>query len=204
MPTPWKTIACQTVIEDRWISLKRYRCTANDGRVIDPYYLLEYPDWVNIVGVTSDWHAILVREYRHGAGCIIEQIPSGIVEPGDVNPMAAAARELAEETGYVANRLVPLGHAYANPANQTNRVFFFLGLDLKEAMAQNLDSNEDIEVFQENLVDFAESVLEGHITVQGLHLLALQLTIQYIVRSPLEYFATIRGNLGRRIFGIEL
>src|SRR5262249_34587526 len=73
--------------------------TGVEGR----YVVLECPDWVNVIALTDDRQVVLIRQYRHGVDRVVLEIPSGIVER-DEEPLAAAQRELAEETGYTSER----------------------------------------------------------------------------------------------------
>ena len=74
-------------------------CVTAEGVEVSPYYVLEYPDWVNIVALDEADHVLLVRQYRHGLGRISLELPCGGAEPGK-SPIDAARRELLEETGY--------------------------------------------------------------------------------------------------------
>ena len=111
MPSKWTTEASRIVVEDRWITLRADTCRRADGRLIDPYYVREYGEWTSILALTADGRVVTVREYRHGAGISVPALPSGSVEAVDADPSAAAVRELVEETGYRADRIVPLGAA---------------------------------------------------------------------------------------------
>ncbi|TWF54495.1 NUDIX hydrolase [Neorhizobium alkalisoli] len=97
--TKWSVLSSETVVKDRWIDLRAETCVTPSGQEIAPYYVLSYPDWVNIVAITADDEIVLVRQYRHGAADVFTEIPGGAVDAGDPDPVAAAKRELLEETG---------------------------------------------------------------------------------------------------------
>src|SRR5262245_37070789 len=129
-PEPWRVESSRVTYRDRWISVRSDRCVRADGRVIDPFHVLEYPDWLNVVAITPEGRLILTREYRHGAGAVLTALPAGTFNP-DEHPEQAARRELREETGYTGGRFVAMARSFANPANQTNTVHPFLALGVE-------------------------------------------------------------------------
>lgn len=110
------------------------------------FFLVRTPDWVNVVALTDRDELILVRQYRHGTKHVSLEIPGGILDPHEREPMQAAARELREETGYVAERLEPLGVMTPNPAIFTNRCHTFLATGCRLVGELQQDPGEDLEV----------------------------------------------------------
>lgn len=105
----WKTLTSTYLFKDDWLTVRADKCEKPDGKIIDPYYVYEFPDWVTAVAVTSDDEIILVRQYRQALGETLIEIPGGCVDPSDENLQAAAARELLEETGYAFESYTYLG-----------------------------------------------------------------------------------------------
>ena len=67
-----------------------------------PFYVLDCPDWVNVVALTDRNEVVLVRQFRAGTHSVTLEIPGGGVEKRDGSALVAARRELREETGHAA------------------------------------------------------------------------------------------------------
>lgn len=141
----WSVEHSHLIHRDRWIHLRADSCRRSDGLLIQPYYVLEQPEWVSILALTEDNEVILVEEYRHGAGVVTAGLPGGAINQGE-RPDDAAARELLEETGYVGREMIAVGIGYANWSNQDNRIHYYLALGCTATHEQTLDTNEQIEV----------------------------------------------------------
>lgn len=106
---------------------------------------LELSDWVTVVARRPDGALVLVRQLRYGTQSTSLETPGGLVDPGE-RPLAAARRELREETGYRARRWRSLGWVNPNPALQTNRLHMFLALDAEAVATPRPDEREGLEV----------------------------------------------------------
>lgn len=126
------------------------------------FSLLECVDWVNVIALTPDQRVVLIRQYRPGVDRICLEIPGGMVDPGET-PEEAAARELAEETGYVAKRWKKLGVAAPNPAIQNNTLHSYLAEDAEPAVAQRLDGGEVIALETQPLSEVHAMLRDGRI-----------------------------------------
>ncbi|AXL12464.1 NUDIX hydrolase [Microbacterium foliorum] len=144
-PAPWRVVDSEIVVADRWIRVRADDCRDAEDLRIAPYYVLEYGDWISVLALDVDGNAIVVEEYRHGAGIIAVGTIGGGVEAGEAS-IAAAARELREETGFEAQEIVGLGSTWANFGNHTNRVHHFLARGCVRVSDQTLDESEAIAV----------------------------------------------------------
>jgi ADP-ribose pyrophosphatase len=112
------------------------------------FVVLEARDWAAVVPLVRHGGRdcfIMVRQYRHGSDEISVEFPGGVVEAGE-EPAAAAARELAEETGYAAAALRLAGVVSPNPAIMANRFHVFLAEGLVTAGETSLDEHEAIDL----------------------------------------------------------
>jgi 8-oxo-dGTP pyrophosphatase MutT (NUDIX family) len=140
----WQIERSEQVADCRIFTVRHdYSRIPNTDRSAE-FYVLESPDWVNILPVTPDGRVLLVAQYRHGTGMISLETPGGLIEPGET-PEAAAARELREETGYTARSFRVLGQTDANPAFMTNRFTAVLAEDAVQTDPTAWDEHEELE-----------------------------------------------------------
>jgi 8-oxo-dGTP pyrophosphatase MutT (NUDIX family) len=139
----WNTLDSRTIIKDRWIDLRADKCVTPSGVDVSPYYVLSYPDWIHIVALTKDSDIVLVKQYRHAVGQVLLEIPGGMMDKADCDPIIAAKRELLEETGYAADSWRIVGSFFANPATHTNRVHVVLALNAYKQATPSLDVGEE-------------------------------------------------------------
>ena len=134
------------VHQDRWLSVRADDCRTAEGLAVAPYYVLEYPDWVNVVAVTREDQLVLVHQYRHALGAVSTELPAGSMDPGESDPLVTAARELREETGYVSGDLRIVARLAPNPATHANSIHVVLARNATFAGAAAPDPTEDIRV----------------------------------------------------------
>jgi 8-oxo-dGTP pyrophosphatase MutT (NUDIX family) len=129
-----------------------------------PFYVLETHDWVNVIALTPAKEVLLVSQFRHGSGEVSAEIPGGAVDRKDADPLAAAKRELLEETGHQAREWFFLGAVRPNPAILDNRCHFFLALDAERTADLSLDEAEELEVARVPLAEIDARIQEGRIS----------------------------------------
>jgi len=167
----WKLLSSAYICKEPWATLRRDTCELPDGRINDHYYVLEYPDWVNMVGITEQNELLVIKQYRHGAGIISVEIPAGTTEPGE-DPKQAAVREMLEETGYQFEQIEEIASLYANPATSGNITYTYLMTGGTKVQEQSLDEHEEIDVYLIPLEE-AKSMLLDNKFSQALHASAL-------------------------------
>lgn len=138
---PWKIKESRYVLEDKWIKVRADKCMTNEGVIVEPYYVLEYPDWVHMVVIDKKNRILVTEQYRHGSGKVVLELPCGTVENQDKNPLDTAKRELLEETGY-AGDFVLAGSTSPNPANHSNTIYTFLATNPIKKVQPKIEQTE--------------------------------------------------------------
>lgn len=172
----WKTIDSKYIIQRPWATLRVDKLEMPNGNIKEEYYVLEYPTWVNMVALTEDNQVIFVKQYRHGAGRIMVELPAGVVEENE-DPEIAARRELLEETGYAFDDISYVCELFANPATSGNITYTYLLTGGRKVQEQDLDPSEDIEVVLMDLEEAKQFLFENKIG-QALHSSALFYTLK--------------------------
>lgn len=177
MSAVWQVTSSRTVLKDRWIDLRAESCVTASGTVIEPYYVLTYPDWVHVVALTDADELVLVRQYRHGVGTTVLELPGGAADASDADMAAAARRELLEETGFGAADIQHITTLFPNPATQSNRLHIMLATGLRREAAQSLDPGEDGLVVEFVPLSVALAGLQGGLIGQAMHVAGLLLAL---------------------------
>ncbi|MCP4422359.1 MAG: NUDIX hydrolase, partial [Chloroflexi bacterium] len=131
-----------------YIIFKLRRDTRRSPRtgVDHSFFVLQSPDWINVIPVTPEGKVVLIHQFRHGTAEVTLEIPGGMVDANENNPVEAAQRELLEETGYAADELIHIGTVDPNPAFLDNKCYTYLALGARWQQAPQFDGSEDIAV----------------------------------------------------------
>lgn len=127
------------------------------------FFVLDGPDWVNVVAVTAAREIVLVRQYRHGTASETLEIPGGAVDAGDASPLDGARRELREETGYASDDWSLLGWVEPNPAIQSNRCHTYLARNAVRVGEPIPDGGEDLRLVLRPVEAIGDLVRSGEI-----------------------------------------
>jgi len=137
----WERIESKEIADCRVFKVREN--LMQNGDKTSNFYVIENPDWVNIVALTTDYNIVLIEQFRQGIEEVILEIPGGMID-GDESPESAARRELLEETGYSAEEFVFLGKSRPNPAIQNNWIYHFAAINAEKTEEVAFDEHESV------------------------------------------------------------
>jgi 8-oxo-dGTP pyrophosphatase MutT (NUDIX family) len=144
MPKPWKKVRSTPIGDFRIFKLRSdVKISPRTGKEHD-YYVLDSVDWVNVIALTPDRMLVMIEQYWHGSNTVELEIPGGMMDPGETDPVTTAVRELREETGYEGENARVLGRIWSNPAILSNRTFTVLIENCRLKHEVDWDHGEDL------------------------------------------------------------
>lgn len=140
----WQRVTSEQVADCRVFTVRKDLCENSRSGAKAEFFVVDNPDWVNIIPITNDGQVVLIEQFRQGIESVTLEIPGGMIDP-DEQPSDCARRELLEETGYTADKFVYLGRSHPNPAIQSNWIYHFAALGCKKTSEVKFDEHEHIE-----------------------------------------------------------
>ncbi len=160
MVKKWRLLTSKVAYENPFLTVYNESLQRSDGKVIADYYAVKRRDAAFVAALTKDNQVLLVNQYKNGVKEVVWELPAGFIEEGE-EPLAAAKRELLEETGYESDNFDFIGKFAPNPAISPNRNFVFLAKDATKVAEQKLDVNEEIEVQTFDLGSLVQDIKTG-------------------------------------------
>ena len=165
-------IESERLYEGAILNLRRDKVTASSGTAYRE--IVEHNGAVAIVALTEDNNILMERQYRYACGRAILEIPAGKIDKGETDPVAAAVRELREETGYTASEIIHLGDCNPSCAYSEEVIHLYLMRGLTKG-ERELDDDEVIELIEMPFDEVYEMGVRGEI-VDSKTLAALLMT----------------------------
>jgi ADP-ribose pyrophosphatase len=175
---PWTVVASRNLLDARpYLRVRVETIDLPDGRRIEDYYQLDMPSFVCVFAETEDGKVIAFRQYRHGVKRVCLVFPGGHVSPGE-EPLAAAKRELMEETGCEAAAWADLG-GYTVNSNQGGAVcHLFHATGCRQVAAPDADDLEEAEPLRLTRAELLEAAGRGEMP------LLTQVALLALVTNP--------------------
>lgn len=168
----WTLLNSKYLVQDKWLTLRADTCQMPQGQIVEPFYVFEYPTWVNVVAITKNEEVVLVKQYRHGVQKTVLELPGGSMDLEDYSPMEAAKRELLEESGYTSNNFIETGIISPNSSTHNNLIYCFLATNVELVDDLKLDITEQIDVILLPLENLVKDIHNG-ILLQAFHISSL-------------------------------
>jgi ADP-ribose pyrophosphatase len=144
MIKPWKKVGSKPVGDFRIFKMRADTAVNPRTGEEHDFFVIDSVNWVNIVAVTSDQKLVMVEQYRHGSNTVELEIPGGMMDPHENDPVVTAVRELREETGYEGENARELGKIWSNPAIFSNTTYTVLIENCVLKHGLEFDSGEDL------------------------------------------------------------
>jgi ADP-ribose pyrophosphatase len=144
----WSSTSKKILAENPFFALEEHRREEEGTGRQGYFFIIDAPDWVNIIALTEEKEIVLIEQFRHGSERIELEIPSGIIEDGE-KPADAALRELLEETGYEKSdrsEFKKIGEVLPNPAFMRNKCYTYVLTHARLTGITDYDEFENIRV----------------------------------------------------------
>lgn len=188
-PLAWEEISTEHIIQDEWIDFRRSAYRFPDGSVFEPYYSYSRKDYVVIVASDTEGKYLCVRQYRQGIEEVTTEFPAGGIErtdgkeyggSGDISAeesLAAAKRELREETGYESDEWRHLLKVPSNATIADNYAHLFVARNCRKVSGQDLDDTEFLNVIKLSAQEIETLIAEENFQ-QAVHIAAWLLALR--------------------------
>ena len=165
MMKPWKTLSRRVVLDEKpWLVVERHQVELPDGRVIPNWHWVIIPDFVNVIAVTEKDEFLCFRQVKYAIEGPTLGIVGGYINPGE-EPLAAAQRELREETGYEAPNWTSLGHYRVDPNRGIAMGHLYLAQGARQVGSIIVDDLEEQELLLLSRAEIEAALEAGKIKI---------------------------------------
>ncbi len=156
-----EALSDQLIYDGAVVELHKYTVSLPDGRTAYRE-IVRHPGAVCVLPLTDEGEVICVRQFRFPFGKVLTELPAGKLDSREEDPLDAAKRELREETGAIAGKIVPLGELYPSVAIFDENIRMYLALDLSFGETDP-DDDEFLDVVRIPFDELIAQILRGEI-----------------------------------------
>lgn len=144
MIKPWPILGSRPLGDFHIFRLRGDRKVSPRTGAEHEFMVLDSRDWVNVIALTPDRELVMIQQFRHGSNTVELEIPGGVMDAHETSPVAAAERELREETGFAGTKARILGEVFANPAIMSNTCYTVMIENCRCVHTVQFDQGEDL------------------------------------------------------------
>ena len=161
----WKTISRRVILNhSKFLTVEDHTVELPEGRVISKWPWVITPDYVNVAVLTQDGEFLCFRQTKYAiAGTSLASV-GGYLEPGE-EPLAAAKRELLEETGYEAPEWADLGHYRVAGNRGVATAYLFLARGARRVTEPDADDLEEQQLLRLSRAEVEAALAAGEFKV---------------------------------------
>ncbi len=185
----WEETKTEHIVQDQWIDFRRSAYRFPDGSVFEPFYTYSRRDYVVVVASDEEGNYLCVRQFRQGIRQVTTEFTAGGIERKDgkeyggnqdlssEDALAAAKRELLEETGYESDEWKHLLTVPSNATIADNYAHLFVARNCRKVAGQSLDETEFLNVRKYSAQEIEDMIAAGEFQ-QAIHITAWLLSLR--------------------------
>lgn len=162
----WHVSGEKLILEHPYLTVSFQDILLPDGRRIKDWPFVKAKDYVNALVLNSQGQCLILEGYKHGLGRDNWQVLGGYLEEGE-EPLAAAQRELLEETGYTSDKWLHLGSFVVDANRYVGTGHFFLAYDAHKIAQPDYDDLEAFEIRWEYPAELLQALSDGRVAIMS-------------------------------------
>ncbi|MFN8251744.1 MAG: NUDIX hydrolase [Ferruginibacter sp.] len=176
----WTLLKEEDVSPSKWMPVLRHTVQLPGNKIVDDYYLTRLGNVAVVLAITTNNQAVLIRQYKHGTGEVLLELPGGMQHKHATMEQCAVA-ELQEETGIqvIPEQLLSLGKVAGNAAKTDQVTYGYLVKNVSFNSSRQLDHTEEIELVLVSPKELISMIASGEIWVSDTVALVLKARLLY-------------------------
>ena len=139
---PFTLLNTRTLIDEPWLKVSAHDYRLPNKKILKDYYVVEEKNGITVVPMTASGEILIVKQFRPPINEMCYDLPGGLLDFPQEDPLKKAKQELLEETGYQSSQWHDLGNFYPAPHRMHNMQRCYLALNIEKTRLPKLDPTE--------------------------------------------------------------